>query len=80
MNRKLTLYYETFEEENMTVLSVADEETDTCIFMVNNEEADRLYNYITQNEYKSVLTEDRPSCCIEHDVYGATCDICEYGL
>ena len=50
MNRKLTLYYETFEEDNMTVLSVADEETDTCIFMVNNEEADKLYNYFTQYE------------------------------
>ena len=52
MLRKLTLYYETFEEDDMTVLSVADEETDTCIFMVNNEEADRLYNYLTQYEDK----------------------------
>ena len=52
MNRKLTLYYETFEEENTTVLSVADEKTDTCIFMVNNEEADKLYSYLTQYEDK----------------------------
>ena len=60
MVRKLTLYYETFEEENMTVLSVADEETDTCIFMVNNEEADKLYNLITQYERNNTHTDDRP--------------------
>ena len=48
--RKLALCYETFPEEGVTVLSVGDEETDTCIFMANNEEADRLYKYLTQNE------------------------------
>jgi hypothetical protein len=48
--RKLTLCYETFPEEGLSVLSVGDEETDTCIFMTKNEEADRLYKYLTQNE------------------------------
>lgn len=55
MVRKLTLCYETFPKENMTVLSVADEETDTCIFSVSNEEADRLYEYLTQ--YEKALVE-----------------------
>ena len=80
MNRKLTLYYETFEEDNMTVLSVADEETDTCIFMVNNEEADELYNLITKYERNNTPTDYRPQCCIEHDVHILTCDVCEFGL
>lgn len=48
--RKLALCYETFPEEGLSILSVGDEETDTCIFMANNEEADRLYKYLTQNE------------------------------
>jgi hypothetical protein len=48
--RKLALCYETFPKEGLSILSVGDEKTDTCIFMVNNEEADRLYEYLTQNE------------------------------
>jgi hypothetical protein len=48
--RKLTLCYETFPEEGVTVLSVGDDETDTCIFMADNEDADMLYEYLTQNE------------------------------
>lgn len=48
--RKLTLCYETFPEEGVIVLSVVDDETDTCIFMADNEDADMLYEYLTQNE------------------------------
>ena len=50
IRRKLALCYETFPEEGVSVLSVVDDETDTCIFMVKNEEADRLYEYLTQYE------------------------------
>lgn len=48
--RTLTIEYETFPEDDMTVLSVVDPETDTAIFMANNEEADKLYEYLTQYE------------------------------
>lgn len=33
-----------------------------------------------RKRYEEIMNEDRPACCIEHDVYGATCDTCEYWL
>lgn len=50
VNRTLTIEYETFPEDDMSALTVVDPETDTAILTVNNEKADRLYEYLTQYE------------------------------
>lgn len=49
-NRTLTIEYETFPEDDTSVLTVVDPETDTAIFMANNEKADELYKHLTQYE------------------------------
>ena len=50
VNRTLTIEYETFPEDDMSALTVVDPDTDTAILTVNNEDADRLYQYLTQYE------------------------------
>lgn len=30
-------------------------------------------------EFDFITQDDRPSCCVDHGVYGGTCDTCEYG-
>lgn len=33
-----------------------------------------------RKRYEEIMNEDRPACCIDHGIYGLTCDICEFGL
>lgn len=48
MNRKLTIEFEVFEEEKVTVLSVVDAETDTVLNMFEGEKAESLYKLLTE--------------------------------
>lgn len=46
--KRLTIAYETFEEENMTVLSVIDPEKDEVLNMFYDEEADEILKKLTE--------------------------------
>ena len=48
MNKTLKIEYEVFEEENITVLSVV--ENDTVLKMFEGEEAKELYSLLTEGK------------------------------
>ena len=48
MNKTLTIEYEVFKEEGITVLSVIDNEMDTVINMFKGEKAENLYKLLTE--------------------------------
>lgn len=47
MNKKLTIEFEVFKEEKITILSVVDNETDTVLNMFEDEKAERVYKLLT---------------------------------
>lgn len=48
MNKTLTIEYEVFEEEGITVLSVVDSEKDMVLKMFEGVEAEELYKALTE--------------------------------
>lgn len=47
MNKTLKIEYEAFEEENITVLSIIDE-NDTVLKMFEGKEAEEVYSLLTE--------------------------------
>lgn len=47
MNKILTIEFEVFEEENITVLSVVDSEKDKVLKMFEGEKAENVFKLLT---------------------------------
>ena len=50
MSKVLTIEYEEFKEEKITVLSVVDPENDNVLKMFEGKEAEEVYNLLVKEE------------------------------